>query len=190
MPQGSTREPRPISSPYPPAPCSSQAHGLGIFRLRLALRQKGHMDQTRGLNCPGIWREPASAGLFAGFEFHARRHARVAFENLLDRPRPDIPKARLKVVTTRGQQAPIRGRVCPQFPGASAFGGAFRHRSPPKRPMLAQRPTDRRAGCGKTARPVRREGQGTTPCSYPYRPSANASRMRLIEKALAAGGRI
>ena len=35
--------------------------------------------------------------------------------------------------------------------------------------MLAKRPTDRRAGCGKTARPVRREGQGKTPCSYPYR---------------------
>jgi hypothetical protein len=34
--------------------------------------------------------------------------------------------------------------------------------------MLAKRPTDRRAGCGKTARPVRREGQGKTPCSYPY----------------------
>ena len=40
--------------------------------------------------------------------------------------------------------------------------------------MLAQRPTDRRTGCGKTARPVRREGQGTTPCSYPYRLDLNS----------------
>src|SRR5512133_2330373 len=29
--------------------------------------------------------------------------------------------------------------------------------------------TDWRAGCGKPARPVRREGQGSLPCSYPYR---------------------
>src|SRR5512133_356826 len=29
--------------------------------------------------------------------------------------------------------------------------------------------TDWRAGCGKPARPVRREGQGSFPCSYPYR---------------------
>lgn len=28
--------------------------------------------------------------------------------------------------------------------------------------------TDRRAGCGKTARPVRREGRGSIPRSYPY----------------------
>ena len=34
--------------------------------------------------------------------------------------------------------------------------------------MLIQRPTNRRAGCEKIARPVRREGQGQIPCSYPY----------------------
>ena len=35
--------------------------------------------------------------------------------------------------------------------------------------MFAKRPTNWRAGCEKFARPVRREGQGLTPCSYPYR---------------------
>ena len=41
--------------------------------------------------------------------------------------------------------------------------------------------TDRRAGCGKSARPVRREGRGSIPRSYPYpeptallRPKPNA----------------
>ena len=32
-----------------------------------------------------------------------------------------------------------------------------------------QQTTDWRAGCGKTACPVRREGRGSTPRSYPYR---------------------
>src|ERR1035441_6859693 len=30
-------------------------------------------------------------------------------------------------------------------------------------------PTDGRAGCGRSASPVRREGQGAIPCPYPYR---------------------
>src|ERR1022692_2468797 len=30
--------------------------------------------------------------------------------------------------------------------------------------------TDWRAGCGRSASPVRREGQGSIPCPYPYRP--------------------
>ena len=45
--------------------------------------------------------------------------------------------------------------------------------------MLIQRPTNRRAGCEKIARPVRREGQGQIPCSYPY-PTLNA-KMRIAE---------
>src|ERR1017187_8939965 len=32
--------------------------------------------------------------------------------------------------------------------------------------------TDWRAGCGRSASPVRREGQGSIPCPYPYRPFA------------------
>jgi len=45
--------------------------------------------------------------------------------------------------------------------------------------MLIQRPTNRRAGCEKIARPVRREGQGQIPCSYPY-PTLNA-KMRIVD---------
>ena len=56
--------------------------------------------------------------------------------------------------------------------------------------MLIQRPTNRRAGCEKIARPVRREGQGQIPCSYPY-PILNleACDRRIVEHSPSLPGR-
>ena len=55
--------------------------------------------------------------------------------------------------------------------------------------MLIQRPTNRRAGCEKIARPVRREGQGQIPCSYPY-PTLNAKMIVKVARWLLAGNKI
>ena len=41
-----------------------------------------------------------------------------------------------------------------------------------KRPLSSDEPTDWRAGCGRSARPVRRVGRGSIPGSYPIQPPA------------------
>src|ERR1017187_10109221 len=45
--------------------------------------------------------------------------------------------------------------------------------------------TDRRAGCGRSASPVRREGQGSIPRPYPYRYYAQDRRYACCKVALA-----